>query len=64
MYWLIFLAPASPSFSSASSCGMTTPSSWKMIDAVMYGMIPSANTASRSSAPPANRLRKPNTPAP
>ena len=29
-----------------------------MMLAVMYGMIPSANTAKRVSAPPANRLRK------
>ena len=33
-----------------------------MIDAVMYGMIPSANTATRPSAPPENRFRKPTTP--
>ena len=35
-----------------------------MIDAVMYGMMPSANTATRASAPPENRSRKPTTPAP
>ena len=34
-------------------------SSWKMIDAVMYGMIPSAKTESCSSAPPLNRLTSP-----
>ena len=33
-----------------------------MIDAVMYGMMPRANTATRLSAPPENRLRKPTTP--
>ena len=33
-----------------------------MIDAVMYGMIPSANTANWVSAPPENSCRKPSTP--
>ena len=35
-----------------------------MIDDVMYGMIPSANTANWVSAPPENSWRKPSTPAP
>jgi hypothetical protein len=35
---------------------MTTTSSCTMMLAVMYGMMPSANTDSRSSAPPENRL--------
>ncbi len=30
-----------------------------MIEAVMYGMIPSANSAIRDSPPPLNRFRKP-----
>ena len=33
-----------------------------MIDAVMYGMIPSANTANELSAPPEKRLRNPMAP--
>ena len=33
-----------------------------MIDVVMYGMIPRANTANWVSAPPENRLRKPSVP--
>ena len=33
-----------------------------MIELVMYGMIPSANTANWVSAPPENSLRKPSTP--
>ena len=33
-----------------------------MIDAVMYGMIPSANTAALVSAPPENKSRKPTAP--
>ena len=30
-----------------------------MIDAVTYGMIPSANSEKRESAPPENRLSRP-----
>src|SRR5580698_7793647 len=33
-----------------------------MIDAVIYGMIPSANTDKRRILPPANRSKKPNIP--
>ena len=33
-----------------------------MIDAEMYGMMPSANTDRRRSAPPEKRSRNPNTP--
>jgi hypothetical protein len=51
--------PTSPSFCSFSSDGETTVSSCRMIDAVMYGMIPSAKIAIRDSPPPVNRLRKP-----
>src|SRR5215216_7489976 len=50
--------PTSPSFESFSSDGDTTVSSCRMIEAVMYGMIPSANSAIRLSPPPENRLRK------
>ena len=32
-----------------------TVSNWKMIDAVMYGMMPSAKTVSRRRLPPVNR---------
>jgi len=35
-----------------------------MIEAVMYGMMPSANTATRRRAPPEKRSRNPITPAP
>jgi hypothetical protein len=34
----------------------------ELLDAVMYGMIPRANTATRLRAPPENRFRKPTTP--
>ena len=52
MYCVIFCWPTSPSLESFSSVGTTTVSSCKMIDAVMYGMIPSANRAIRESPPP------------
>ena len=35
--------------------GKTAPASWKMIEAEMYGMIPSASTVARRSPPPTNR---------
>ncbi len=35
-----------------------------MIDAVMYGMMPSAKTESDSSAPPENRFSRFSTPPP
>ena len=61
MYWVIFCCPTSPSLRSLSSDGITTVSSCSMIDAVMYGMIPSAKIAKRWSEPPEKRLRKPRT---
>ena len=64
LYWVMTFWPCSPSFCSSSSLGMTTVRSCMMIDAVMYGMMPRANTATRLSAPPENRLRKPTTPPP
>ena len=56
VYWVSLAWPAWPSFLSCSNLGITTVSSCTMIEAVMYGMMPSANTLSRSSAPPENRL--------
>ena len=38
---------------------MTTVMSWRMIDAVTYGMIPSANRENCESAPPENRFSRP-----
>ena len=64
VYLVITFWPCSPSLASSSSLGITTVSSCMMIDAVMYGMIPSANTATLPRAPPENRSRKPTTPAP
>ena len=54
MYCVIRAWPTSPSFCSFSSDGETTVSSCRMIEAVMYGMIPSANSATRDSPPPVN----------
>ena len=56
MYWVIFAWPVWPSCRSASSRGMTTASSCRMMLAVMYGMMPSANTVSFVSELPLNRL--------
>ena len=53
--------PTSPSLESFSSEGTTTVSSCRMIDAVMYGMIPSANREKRESAFPENRFSRPKT---
>ncbi len=57
MYCVMRFCPASPSLRSFSSAGITTCSSWMMIDAVMYGMIPSANRDRFCSAWPLNRFR-------
>ena len=59
VYWVIFVVPAWPSFLRASRRGITTVSSWRMMLAVMYGMIPSAKIVSWSSAPPLNMLTRP-----
>ncbi len=56
MYWVILRRPDSPSFLSASSVGDTTVISCMMMEAEMYGMIPSASTLKRDSAPPENML--------
>ena len=57
MYCVIRFWPASPSFWSFSSEGITTAISCMMIEAVMYGMIPSANSDRFCSACPLNRFR-------
>ena len=54
--------PCCPSFFSASNCGSTIVSNRMMIDAEMYGMMPSAKTVKRDSAPPENRLNIPRMP--
>ena len=62
MYWLRTLRPCSPSFLIASSEGITELRSWMMIEAEMYGMMLSANTAMRCTAPPENMLNMSSTP--
>ena len=63
MYWVILAWPAWPSCFSVSSRGITTVSSCRMMLAVMYGMMPSANTDRCSSAWPLSRLTMASTPA-
>ena len=46
----------------ARGCGTATVRSWITIDAVTYGMIPSAKIEKRASAPPLKRLSRPSTP--
>ena len=55
VYCVIFAWPDWPSFLSVSSRGMTTVSSCRMMLAVMYGMMPSANTDMYLSALPLSR---------
>ena len=43
---------------------MTTVISWRMIDAVTYGMIPSAKIEKRESAEPENRFSRPSSEPP
>ena len=62
VYCVILAWPDWPSCLRASSRGITTTSSCRMMLAVMYGMIPSAKTESCSSAPPLNRLMIPKMP--
>ena len=64
MYWLSFLRPASPSFFSASSVGTAAVINWMMMLALMYGMMLSANTVMRLSAPPVNMSNMPRMPPP
>jgi hypothetical protein len=54
--------PASPSFFSASSCGLAWVINCMMIDAEIYGMIPSAKIVNRDKAPPENMLNMPRMP--
>jgi hypothetical protein len=62
VYCVILRRPASPSFLRASIDGMITVHSCMMIDAEMYGMIPSAKIEKRDSAPPENTFSNPRMP--
>ena len=64
VYSVILRRPSSPSFWSFSRVGETTPSNWRMIEAVMYGMIPRANIVKRLKLPPENIDSSPSSPAP
>src|SRR5215471_19484829 len=55
VYWVIFAWPAWPSCLRASSRGITTVSSCKMMLAVMYGIMPRANTDMYFNALPLSR---------
>ena len=54
-----FFRPSS-SFCILSIDGATPPASWKMIEAEMYGMMPSANTVARERPPPSASYRPKN----
>jgi hypothetical protein len=56
VYWVIFLRPASPSLRNSFRLGTVCDISCMMMDAEMYGMMPSANRERRSNAPPENML--------
>jgi hypothetical protein len=60
VYCVIFLRPSSPSFDMRSRYGHTTVSSWMMIEALMYGMTPSAKIVTRDKLPPVNMFARPN----
>ncbi len=63
MYWLRVLRPASPpSFRSFSQGVYIVPISCTMIEAEMYGVTFSENTAMRCTAPPENMLNMPRMP--
>lgn len=52
----IFFLPSSPCLESLSSAGIPTVKSWMMMDALMYGPIPMANSVPYCSAPPLTAL--------
>ena len=60
---MIFCRPPS-SRDNRLSDGITAVSSCSMIEALMYGMMPSEKTAQFSSAPPLKRLKSAATPPP
>ena len=59
VHCVILRWPVSPSFAHAPRVGITMVKSCKIIEAVIYGIIPNANTAKLDNAPPANRSTKP-----
>ena len=61
VYCVIFRRPSSPSFCNRSRYGNTTVINCRMMDEVMYGMMPSAKIVSRRKLPPLNRSKMPST---
>ncbi len=61
---MIFLRPRSPSLASLDRAGITTVNNWRMMEALMYGMIPSAKIVSLDSAPPEKTSKKPSSAPP
>ena len=59
VHWVITFLPDSPSSCSFWSLGMTTVNNCRIMLAVMYGIIPRANTENVSSAPPENKFNNP-----
>src|SRR5215471_21565857 len=60
VYCVILRRPSSPSFDSFSRYGQTTVSSCRMMDALMYGMMPRAKMVTRDRFPPENMSYRPN----
>ena len=54
-----FFLPSSPCLERRSSAGMPTVRSCTIMDALMYGPIPSANSVPFASAPPVTPLISP-----
>src|SRR5208337_652715 len=61
VYCVIFRRPSSPSFCNLSRYGNTTVINCRMMDEVMYGMMPSAKIVTRRKLPPLNRSKMPRT---
>src|ERR1700687_2033364 len=61
VYCVILRRPSSPSFCRRSRYGKTTVINCRMIDEVMYGMMPSAKIVRRRKLPPLKRSKMPST---
>src|SRR5580704_13209811 len=61
VYWVILRRPSSPSFCRRSRYGKTTCINCKMIEAVIYGMMPSAKMVICRKLPPLNKSKMPST---
>src|SRR5882724_6798016 len=59
VYWVILRRPSSPSFCRRSRYGNTTVINCKMMDEVMYGIMPSAKIVRRRKLPPLKRSKIP-----